>query len=501
MKAGKIEEIIGYTLLLLVVGIPMVLGVWAYRSFFYRNVELSLFNNTPYEIEYVLAHPISKTEWKTGGWYTLQPGEHLKFQNADHPRDVEPEYYLYAYTTNREFVQWLHKSDFQENSEPVILWQGNDIQRRVANQKLDFTTDPNGRAEYPSGSYSVGMMKIPNALGENGKDKENKFAWIFRAPVRFKNIELTGNDQDSVAKASIEAKQLADSLHRQMKHQRTWHSYQSFPFHMGVHFVDHNGRYEKGVTLIPSFSNLPTGQLMPFAERDILFALNERPVYSSDDVTQILYEHGIDYENGGIERPLRFVILRNGETYSGQTTYWFDQSYWMSRPSAPTEGGTLLWSAWDGAFFGLGEEFAAGAVKGLEYTANLLEFAMVKLDKAKKQPEYINGPSYKQLRWGYAQVEAMRRHWYPDAYKVGEFSSLAFSLPRAGVKRLGGKAAKFAGSTGGRITFEVTENVLWSFTDGSPLRTTEELIEELGVTLPIAAAAGAVPGVFKKITN
>ncbi len=465
-----------------------------YEALTTKKVDLLLANSTPYEIQFVLAYPKDNKNVKTQGWYSLDPGEIWEKSEVKFPRNVEASFYVFAKTKDHEFVRWLHSSDIPKGKEPAIYWESLDLSHVISNKAMDFVSRPGELPEATGRIQKVGMTRILPS-----ETNSKVFSYVFAPPIKFPNLYPKSSKLSHVAASCLEAKSLAQSLHRQKRFLSTWHGQTTFPFHLGLRIDDKNGPFKKGVAVYPGYNSLPQGEPMPFQPGDILVSLDLSEVYSNWDVGSILYDHATDHQYGGIDEAIPYKVVRNGKLYSGYTTYWFDYKYWSEKPEAPTEGGTLLWSAWDGVSFGFGEQTAAAVTKGLEGLANGLSWLASKLDDT-SSPNYIRGPSYKELKWRFTQAEAMRRQWHGESYKIGEFGSYLVSLPRAGVKAFGGKtASRFASSTAGRMSFEIAENIAWSLTDGSPVRTDQELINELRLTIPIAAVGSIVPGVFKKL--
>ena len=104
------------------------------------------------------------------------------------------------------------------------------------------------------------------------------------------------------------------------------------------------------------------------------------------------------------------------------------------------------------------------------------------------------------MRWAIAQNQARLRQFEKDAYDLAAFAGF-FVQPTRGLARpfLGRSGRILAQSAAGRVAWEVGESVVWTVSDGSPLRRPEELREELRTVVPFAAAGGVIQGTLRLV--
>ncbi len=328
----------------------------------------------------------------------------------------------------------------------------------------------------------------------------NVLSPVVTGDVRFSTLVPNSLDGDVLSDVSEEAWRLSRSIRRCRDIINKFAGEEEFPFELGINIEDHNGLHQMGVRITDCTETLPEGRAMPFQPEDILISMNGSYLYDVYDVSALLYAHGTNMISGGIEEPISFVAIRGNQQVSGATTYWFNKSFFEKgyrKQTMPTKGGSAFWGAFDGGCGGFGEEVGAAGLVAVGTFLNALGWCIEMFDD-----DFIHNRvdvgSYSKLRWGATQKEAMRQQWYKEATMCGEVLSLFYSFPRKILQSIGSRSVKkFAGSIPGRAAFEAGEATAWSLADGSPLRNSTELSDELKRTIPIAAIGGVVQGVFK----
>lgn len=238
---------------------------------------------------------------------------------------------------------------------------------------------------------------------------------------------------------------------------------------------------------------------MPFQPGDILVSMNFKSIYAYDDVAALLFYHATNKDSGGIDKPIHFDVIRGNTLVSGATTYWFNKSYFEQgdrKARMATEGGTVIWEAFDGMTLGFGEDVLPVVIKGMEVGLNGMAWVFEKFGS--KPIQRVNSPSVSDMRWGFTQVEAMRRQWYKDASFFGKATTFLISIPGQALKRGGSKGlSKFVSSRFGTVAIEAGEVVVSSLADRSPLQSDAELVEGIKQDVPLTVGEGLVQGFFK----
>ena len=454
-----------------------------------HHCTVSITNTTPYYLKAAITYPLNSDEWEIYGWKQLPPGDSWEFDQI--VREVNPEFYVYAESDDDKLIGWIYSLSPSSDGSSTICFQGTDLERTVEPGSMDYRIASKNAALRSADAYPVGFQ----AMAVSPKHK-NRFFSVLRPPRLFPDLD----DSEALTESQIKTTAtrawcVHTSMSRQMRFESQWKEKKYFPFSPGFEVEDRNGPFQRGVTITRRQAVLPGNYPMPFKVGDELISFDNADVYGPGDVAILLYEHG-NSRHKGIKKSIPFSVLRDGKEYSGQTTYWFVKEYFENRNEAVTDGRTLLWGAFDSAVLGYGPEVGAGAVVTARSFANGI-MSLGSMINEDYEPNYIKRRSYDALKWQNYQAEAMGHQWHGGAYLTGEIVGFFVNLPRAVAMRVGAKSFKlFAKSKFGAVVYEVAETTVWTVQEGSPLRSSDELKEELRRVLPLAAAGGFVQGVF-----
>jgi hypothetical protein len=289
-----------------------------------------------------------------------------------------------------------------------------------------------------------------------------------------------------------EARLLEESLLRQFRFFDVWGGRPQFPVHLGATLDDQNGYCSLGVQITDGVAQTRDGYVMTLAAGDTLVQFAGRPVFGVGDVWSILQQHATNKTGGGVDVPIPFVVRRHGQLVADKTNYFFNRDYFAVTDSDRVAAVWLGLS--DSAFLGAGCFANAGLVTGLRGLANGLQWLAGKLDE-KHTPQYLDGPSFDDIRWGCNQRKAMLKQFESGSYNLGAVGGIFFQPTRALVNRVGGRA--LTQSTAGLVLIEAGELAIWTAVDGSPMRTASELASEIRDAAPLALASGIVQGILR----
>ncbi|HEX8283899.1 MAG TPA: hypothetical protein VF588_11120 [Pyrinomonadaceae bacterium] len=500
---------------LLAVG-ALGLGYYWHR---YKNASLTVVNLRPCKTVFAVHRTTTEGQSLIEGWWELEAGQKLSLDRQF--VGVEPEFSVYAESRCPELVRWVYElpethpgtvyfeggpgdtvsyfyvqpeaqAEAQAAAQPVAQPAGQpdakDDPRRVA--VLEVSARDWVEAVPQGGTELVGFVKVPSGGSSEFMHliTESAFAGIYDE----RGLPESGGDEAKIEVFAARAALLATSLERQRRFDQTWPDpVKSFPYYLGLEVEDHNGMDVPGVLIKEVvFEKSIYGDDTPFQAGDILQEFGGQTIFSGLDLHMLLYEHAVSLEKG-IEVPVEFKLLRGEQVLAGKTLYFFNPAYWGRQDKLKAAGvGALNTVAFGGgaAAEALGWKAARGIGKLFKWATG---------DKTPDAP----APEYKQERWEIAQRNARLQQLEPGAYEVGSLAGLVApsaprllfqkaltrSIARRGIPKL---AAVIAASA----TLEVAEGVMWTVGDASPLRTSEQIVEDVKRLAPYAAGIGVVSG-------
>lgn len=462
------------------------------RWFSTTHATLSIANPSPFFIRFAAICPDGEFVEEELAWQTLAPGESVTI-HASFFR-VEPKFFVFGTTADEDFIRWFHRNDLNDEALPAFDFPGD------PNPEIDevFTVDQtifefSTSAKYLKADEAANPVEAIFRSVAARKGDEDAFSWEFQPQFRFE--QLTSSDRNSLNTRLAEATRVRISLDRQRAFEEEWGQSELFPFSLGLELSD-DAIEQRGVTVNQAYPRLPGGYKSPISAGDKIWSFAGSPVYSETDLYMLLHKHATSLE-GGADRPIKFEAIRGKDRIVGNTTFWFHKPYYDKFHSVPTKQGTIAYSLFDGITLNAGGQVISALSVGLRKLGNGLEgFAAWLSDR---DPNYKTGPDYKTLKWRFAQVEAMRRQWFEETYATGEVASMFVNVPRAIVKKAGGRTlSRFAESTLGAVSLELGEAVIYSSMDASPIRTKEDFVEEMKFALPAATLGGIVQGNWRK---
>lgn len=408
-------------------------------------------------------------------WRTIAPGESLQqtlTMQAGSGRG--PTYQLYARTLDSErgLLDWLYRGTvLPEGVEAVLSWPAGDARTGVTTRYVCDRKMPVSQSRPPSDAYQVALMPLLTS-----RDRPRQHAAVLTMPdiPGFPGLSGTGDSIRQLADALVHARLASESIRRQRGMDAFLQRWQMAPFSCGLEFDESDDPTALGVRVTRTAA-LPKGQANPIQPDDVIVSFRGRPVFGARCVVGLLREHGVDVANGGIGKPVPFVVRRPGQRnlMHGHTTYYFVKPFWEAAGVRATPTSTAVFSVWDGLWAGFGED-----VSGFFYSLQ-------------------SGLAYDEARWRVLQATQMASQWHHGAAAGGELASLFWSWPRAVARRVAPRAFARGAATGlGRFGFELAENAIWILKDGSCLRTSEQTKAELLWSIPVVAVGAMVPGMF-----
>lgn len=492
------------------------LGYYLHR---FKDASLTVVNLRPCNTAFALHRPATDEQSLTEGWWTLEPGQKMTLERRF--VDVAPAFAVYAESRCPELIRWVNElpddapatmyfeggpgdtvsylyvqpeatPGAQAEATPATQSEGSDktrpdAERTIRWERGDGTTPPEGMD-------LVGFVRVPVSKSHEAVHLiiDHTFLGLYDE----QGLPSSGDDE-KIAAVSARAVLLATSLKRQQRFSENWpNPSRSFPYAFGLDIRDHNGMDMPGVliedVLLPKTIN---GDDVPFQDGDILTEFTGETIFSGLDLHMLLYEHATSLDKG-IEVPVEFTVVRGDQKISGKTLYFFNPAYWGEQSAL--------------------EAFGAGAVNTLAFGGGAAAEAVAK-QAGRRLLGFVNRlagskdsgseppPEYKEERWKIAQRNARYKQLKAKAYEYGTFAgfvlpsaprllfqkALARNVARKGVPRL---VANIAAAT----TLEVVEGVMWTVGDASPLRTPEQIADDIRKWTPYAVGVGVVSGAFTR---
>ncbi|MEQ9823225.1 MAG: hypothetical protein ABQ298_02450 [Puniceicoccaceae bacterium] len=456
-----------------------------------QEATLTVFNVTPFRVDYAVSYPVTDDEWVTTNFMSVEAGKTAKvtrlFKNSN------PDFYLTARSSvyEQRKVNTFHGlSDYDTERQ---YWEGgavfSPISVRCFNEKLGYW----GNDEDIYGFHKSNV--------DFARNHQNEFLFVISPFGNNENPQEVYKSKDDLEKACFDAISLSSSLSHVISMKDRYGNLQIFPYDLGLRFAKDDRYWDLGIEITDASTHLSSGEPSPFSEGDVLLSFDGHPIFNEYDVSYLLIEHAQDMEYGGIKVAIPFTVSRGSRLVSGHTNYWFVKEFYdRYKRDRPSQFWTPLWSLGDASFLGRSPEITAIGKVALPFAYNLFEFAASKIGNY--EPHEIPIPDYEEQLWIEEQWKAMRQQWYPNTYLAGEFGGLFINLPRGALKVAGGKSmTRFAKSRFGGIFLEVSENVIWTISDGSSVRTNKQMIDEVIDTLPYAVGGAVIAGELGRTTK
>jgi hypothetical protein len=403
---------------------------------------LEVTNLTPLPVDVAIRYPGGRTSVVTQGWFRLAAGESRTFVRKF--RRVQPEFAVYGHTAgDPAFTRWLHG---QGEDGPGRRYFAGDLAGPVATDGFDIRT-ATAETQAPA-TRTAQFAAVPAMTGGRAHRvvlKDQRFAEVYRAAV-----QAGGGDPIQAAAAQIA--KLAGALHHQHWFARTFTDPEhEYPFALAG-LEDANGPLMEGVEVTVAPQTTIWGDPYPLQTGDRLLSLDGMPVFATQDLLSVLWDHATDTVDGGIRKPMAFTALRNGQEVSGLTTYFFNEDHFEPLP---------------------GEALVATVVGGLDaltlgFSCSLRSWFGREFSRARRA-------------WNCQQGKARLRQQHQKSYLAGELISILIPIggPASLVK--GAKGAKVAKAlTLGRVGSSLAIATFSTINRGSPLAGAGEVMAEAG---------------------
>lgn len=473
-------------LLLCAVVLLCVVGISTYRLWV-KEASLTVSNNTPLSVVFVTYCRISESETVVSDRHELKAGEHQTFSQKFW--GVEPNFAVFAHSADPELVRWIHRLPPEH---PATLFYDGGVEEEDIIfhevQGLDSHVtvgegDPDSESTGPSKAAFVKVRVDPGTLHATHQIRDETFHGLY-------DREGVTSPEQEIDVFAARAQLLASVLPRQMKFEQKWPDPERlFPYRPGLGLNDHNGPFMPGVYIEDVAPMSIRGDQLSVLPGDVILRFGDGPIiFSQSDLLYTLYEHATSYEKG-IEVPIHFEVIRNGERMVGKTTYFFNEKYWGY--SSDDRAKAALYGFGDGVTLGFSVEAVTFGKNAVKTVYNALR------PKDKPEAEIRN---YKEEVWEGNQEKERLRQQYSDSFKGGAFVGMVcpgpgwlFKTPLArGLARAG--LPKSVASLGAAATIEVIEGVVWTVADASPLQTPEQIAEDAKTAALFAAGSRVVLG-------
>jgi len=309
--------------------------------------------------------------------------------------------------------------------------------------------------------------------------------------------EGISSPEEEITVFSARAQLLATVLQRQMKFDKRWSNPDyDFPYRLGLAINDHNGRYMPGVVIEGVAPMTIRGDEMPIHPGDVLIKFGDGPVIFSElDINLTLFEHATSRDKG-IQVPIPFEVIRDGQRFSGKTMYFFNEAYWGY--SDEDKRRAFGYGVADGVALGKSAEALTLLSNAGKAVYNTL--------RSKNKPRAEIRP-YKDEVWDKNQDKERLRQMYSGAFNAGAFLGMFCPGPgwivrtplARGLTSLG--VSKAVASLGAAALIEVAEGVVWTAADASPLQKPEDTIEDMKTAAAYAAGGRIVFGTLTRRTR
>lgn len=426
-----------------------------------KRASVRVVNAAPYPVVYSLGRSYTDDKDIVSGWFRLESGEVETFTHDFF--NVEPRYYVYGH--DGQMGADVESSREVSTAEIIGELYGDDSISVV----FDGSTDNAGTG---SKVYSI-TNEVFEYVDEGSSDDVDGWYWAsFREAKRdrigdshlmvFQDPKCNGivpNDRDSLAFLLSNAKSARERIMDRILFYRYW---DTSPFLLPLLPSGGDDPAIVGVELSNVEIDMPTGFINPFRGGDIIIKVGDREVYGIHDIEHSLIDHGFNYARG-IAVPVECRFIRDGLEYAGEFVYLMNEEYWLRF-----------------------KEVNAGAAFESGFTTGISLGFM-------KGSGVSHGDVVADRFWS-RQFYAANAQIYPDEFLMGDLIALVITPSRIALKPFlrARSVRRFANSMTGSILLEVGEGVVYSINTGSPLRTNEQLSEELKNVAVFSVGVGVI---------
>lgn len=459
----------------------------------------TLINLEPYKIYYVLHYPVGQGLERTEGWWSLKPGEKRTGQLI-FPAGVTPAVHVHAHSGDPDVVRWAF--DLPEDHDGRVFYEGGPGDevtfQSVTNEILDRRVRSGSRTRPEPNMDLVAFVRVP--LSDT---KHPKGLHTFTSD-QFKSIFAEAGLRPGENPLPIyidRAKVLGAALSRQAKFSRSWpNPGEDFPYYTGLELEDHNGAEFPGL-LVTAVNAKTTifGDEMPFQVGDIITSFADASVFHPAGLHTLLYDHATDREKGA-HVPIDVQLIRENRIQSLQTLCFFNEGHWKRTDSELSQAHAFASGVEETV--GLGKTGGAVLEGALRYAGtaawNFLEWTAIEGDiHEDMEPKEFRNPV--EQHWEIRQTHTRLQQMYPKAFEAGTWAGFVTpSAPRLLFTKTLGKnlvkrgLSRTAASVTSSVTLEMVEGVVWTIGSSSPLRTNQQVLDDIKKVMPFAAAGGLV---------
>lgn len=417
-------------------------------------------NANPYPCAFAVKYEAAPNDWQTVGWMQLAPGER-KTVTATFYR-VKPQFFVAAESRDPELLKWL-----SETGDGVIhfITEGAIAGNLPKHRDIDLKQPDAVNAEVQEVKFSpVKADEEIHILTDE----------LFHNAILLNEGAEVANEEEGFELIREKATNLSESLHRQKRFEETFKSEKDFPFAFEFNMTDDNeqGFMYIGVTLSNVRSHTLHGDEIQLRNGDVLIGIGSgeepvTPIYAPADAYIALHEHGLDAENGGITKPLTFVVMRENELLQIESYFLFNPAFDWEEVSA-------------------GRAFVENALNSLT-----LGFWSELSSDTSKDP---------QAAWKKTQARYRMKQFHPGASNLGDLLGLLAPTPTKFIKlgkwAMGGRLLSSSVVRG--ISIELLRVAIYTYKVGVPSTRTKKLtLDDIRYLFPGTHGINLVRGVYK----
>lgn len=286
----------------------------------FERTEKTILNANPYPCSVAVKYQSAPNTWKTIGWLQFRPGERKTVTATFFW--VEPKFFVAAESHDAKLLSFL-----TEGGDGTVYFVGNDISGHAPkNRDIDL-------AEVED-ENEVELEEIGFVRATAGEEIYILTDRLFQDAVLRNDGTEVGDEEEGFELIREKATHLYESLHRQKQFEETFKSESDYPFQFEFNMTDdpEQGFMYLGVTLTDVRSETLHGDQIQLRNGDVLIGIGSgekpvTPIYATADAYIALHEHALDTENGGITKPLKFIIMRDKQLLQIESFYLFSPDF------------------------------------------------------------------------------------------------------------------------------------------------------------------------------
>ncbi len=342
----------GYKLLaLLLVASAIVVAVVATSFILFERDSVTVLNANPYPCVVAVRYEAASNDWRTVGWMRLEPGERRSVSATFYR--VSPQFYVAAESRDPGLLRWL-----SESADGIIYFNGDEGVAGGAPKDRDVNLEE-------TGPVGVELEEVKFSRAKAGEEIYILTDPLFHDAVLRNEGAAIQTEDEGFELIREKASTLHESLRRQKLFEETFKSEKDFPFAFEFSMTDapdERGFMYLGVTLTGVRSHTLHGDEIQLRDGDLLVGLGlgegpVTPIFSPADAYTVLHEHGTNMENGGVTKPLHFLVARSNEVLEVESFFLFNPGFdWPDTEGEALVGGFLnsatlgFWATIKGAF-------------------------------------------------------------------------------------------------------------------------------------------------------